>query len=279
MTEASDESRTTSAAAQSPPARPASTVILVRPAASEFEVLMVRRLANAAAFADVFVFPGGVVRPDDYAAGSKSDGLSPIEAMARLTERGGRPPADAGTAQAFFRAAIRELFEEAGVLLARDSLGSSARLSDARERWAAHREALQADRGALTDILGGEGLIPDDRGLIYFSHWVTPLGAPRRFDTRFFVGEMPEGQEAVHCQIETTESMWISPSAALEQAEAGSFPLVFPTRMHLRRLAACATYDDVLAFARSKPIVTVQPTIEPGATRERIISFDENAAW
>jgi 8-oxo-dGTP pyrophosphatase MutT (NUDIX family) len=260
-------------------ARPAATVILSRPAERGFEVLMVRRLASAAAFADVFVFPGGGVRSDDYDAGPDSGGFSPTEASLRLTERGGRPPAEVGLALAFFRAAIRELFEEAGILLARDADGYFPRMNDAPERWATYREALQADRTSLIDVLRAERLSPDDRQLVYFSHWVTPTGLPRRFDTRFFVGELPEGQIAAHCRVETTESIWISPRVALERAAAGSLPLVLPTRLHLRRLAAFASQADVMAFARSKSIVTVQPTMEPGVTLERIHAFDENAEW
>lgn len=260
-------------------ARPAATVILTRPADRGFEVLLVRRLASAAAFADVFVFPGGSVRSDDDEAGPYGGGLSPSEAMTRLTDRGGRPPTEAGLALAFFRAAIRELFEEAGILLARDAAVKFPRMDLAAETWAAHREALQADRTSLIDVLRAERLVPDDRELVYFSHWVTPTGLPRRFDTRFFVGELPEGQIAAHCQVETTESIWISPRLAVERAEAGSLPLVLPTRLHLRRLAAFASQDDFLAFARSKPIVTVQPTIEPGVTTDRIHPFDENAEW
>jgi 8-oxo-dGTP pyrophosphatase MutT (NUDIX family) len=259
-------------------ARPASTVILLRRAAPGFELLLVRRLASASSFADVFVFPGGALRADDEQAPTNG-GLTPAEAMSRLTERGGNPPASDSSALAFHRAAIRELFEEAGVLLARDRAGNLARLDDSRERWAIHREALQAGRRSLAEILESERLLPDDRGLIYFSHWVAPLEIPRRFDTRFFVGEMPEAQTTVHCQVETTESIWISPRLALDRADAGALPLVFPTRMHLRRLAALATYDDALAYARAKRIVTVQPMLGPGNTPVNLDHFDERAEW
>src|SRR5713226_6428335 len=99
------------------PARPAATVILVRPSGETFEVLMVRRLASASAFADVFVFPGGVVRADDYVPDPGDAGFAAEDALAAVTTRGSQPPADAELARALFRAAIRELFEEAGILL------------------------------------------------------------------------------------------------------------------------------------------------------------------
>ena len=120
MTETSAATRGEGEPASSPPARPASTVILIRRATTDFEVLLVRRLASATAFADVFVFPGGAVRADDSVAASTIDTFAPAEAMSRLTERGGRPPANDLAALMFYRAAIRELFEEAGVLLARE---------------------------------------------------------------------------------------------------------------------------------------------------------------
>jgi hypothetical protein len=129
------------------------------------------------------------------------------------------------------------------------------------------------------EILESEGLWPDDRSLIYFSHWVAPLDIPRRFDTRFFVGEMPGAQTAVHCRVETTESMWISPRQALVRADSGTLPLVFPTRMHLRRLAAFSTYDDALAYALAKRIVTVQPSLGTGTMPEMVDPYDERAEW
>src|SRR5579859_5855476 len=150
MTDPQHDSQSTTAIA---PARPAATVILVRPAASGFEVLMVRRLASAAAFADVFVFPGGVVRADDYAADPVAGDFSADAALRALTERGGWPPDEAALARAFWRAAIRELFEEAGVLLAHDASGQPFHLLDSREtRWSEHRDALQTGRSTLSEV-------------------------------------------------------------------------------------------------------------------------------
>src|SRR5712692_2249058 len=126
------------------PARPAATVILVRPSENTFEVLMVRRLASASAFADVFVFPGGVVRDDDYAPDPVDSDFSAADALTVLTERGGWPPEDATLALGLWRAAIRELFEEAGVLLARDASGQSFRTPEgSTTRWSDYRDGLQ----------------------------------------------------------------------------------------------------------------------------------------
>ncbi len=261
-----------------PRARPAATVILVRPTPTGVEALMVRRLASASAFADVFVFPGGVVRADDAAPDPIDPGFADADALAALSARGGQPPADAGRARALWRAAIREVFEEAGVLLARDPLGAPARRSDTA-RWAAWRDDLQAGRVTLSEILRQEHLTPDYRRLIYFSHWITPDNAPRRFDTRFFVAEMPPGQTAIHCQVETTESIWIAPAEALARSAAGAFPLVFPTRKHLARLRGFRSVAEVLAFAATKPIRTVHPRREVVGGVERIELPGDGEDW
>lgn len=262
------------------PARPAATVILVRRAEPGFEVLMVRRLASAAAFADVFVFPGGVVRDDDYAADPIESDFTAAEASTALTERGGWPPKDAALARALWRAAIRELFEEAGVLLADDAYGQPFQIpNDAAARWSEHRDALQTGRSTLSDVLGRERLSLDYRRLIYFSHWITPNFSPRRFDTRFFLAEMPAGQTAVHCQVETTESVWIQPRDALEGWTAKTFPLVFPTRKHLELLATLDTLDAALALARTKQIRTLHPGHEVVDGEKLVIAGEEVTWW
>jgi 8-oxo-dGTP pyrophosphatase MutT (NUDIX family) len=204
-------------------ARPSAAVLLVRDAQGGLEVLMVRRGAGAAAFGGAWVFPGGLVEPADYGPGA--DGFGAAEALDELTRRGGTPPASAEDALALWRAAVRELAEEAGVVLG------------------------------------------DPRALVYFSHWITPYGLPRRFDTRFFVAAMPPGQEAVHCGIETDGCRWVEPHDALREYHGGRFPLVLPTRMHLQRIAPFRSVEAVLAEARTKPISTVLPDrpLGPGA--------------
>ncbi|MGH2461468.1 MAG: NUDIX hydrolase [Chloroflexota bacterium] len=252
-------------------ARPSASVILVRDAPAGFEVFMVRRPATASAFADVFVFPGGTVREDDVAAQPGDAAFSPDDALAELTQRGSAPPVSPGRAIALWRAAIRELFEEAGVLLARDALGQPLRISDAAApRFATYRGSLQAGQTSLATILSQERLTVDYHQLRYFSHWITPSHLPRRFDTRFFATELPVGQTALHCQIETTEGIWISPRDALARADAGQLGIVFPTRKHLERLAPRSSVDDLLGFAAGKAIRTVQPVLSRTDGAERI---------
>jgi 8-oxo-dGTP pyrophosphatase MutT (NUDIX family) len=262
------------------PARPAATVILARVAGSGYEVLLLRRLASASSFADAFVFPGGVVRQDDFEPDPVPTDFGEAGALSALTSRGSEPPADGALARALFRAAIREVFEEAGVLLARDASDQPLRLNGGNEstRWSAYRDALQSKQLTLRDLLGREALRPDYRSLTYFSHWITPDDIPRRYDTRFFVGPMPDDQTAVHCQVETTESVWIAPRDAIEQAER-DLPLVLPTRAHLARLATAPTLSEVLEFARTKAIQTVHARRFSQARVDLVSLSGAGATW
>ena len=267
--------------AASPPPRPAATVILLRPAGAGYEVFMVRRLARAAAFADAFVFPGGSVGPEDGREVPSVGELDPAAARESLAARGSRPPDDPRLALALYRAGLRELFEEAGVLLARERSGRLARITEAdASRWDEMRREVQAGRLGFGELLRREGLVLDERQLVYFSHWITPIGEPRRFDTRFFVARMPPEQVAAHCAVETTEGAWVAPAEALERAARGAFPLVFPTRKHLEVLAAHPTLDEALHFAATKPIRTVQPSRRPAEGEDAIPgAFAEGAWW
>lgn len=236
---------------------------------------MARRIAAARAFAGAFVFPGGTVQKDDFAADPLPSGFAAADADHALSARGGTPPDEPAAARAIFRAALRELFEEAGVLLAQDAAGRPFQAAPADAAvWQKRREALQAGQLSFSDLLTVGRLVPGYRSLTYFSHWITPVSVPHRFDTRFFVAQLPEGAEPTHTAIELTESLWITPRAALARADAGSFPIVFPTRMHLRRLAAWETLPDFLAFARTKEIRTVQAAREIVDGEERITLTD-----
>lgn len=247
---------------------PSASVIVVRPSRDGFEVFMVRRSARAAAFADVFVFPGGTVRKDDYL---DLPGATELTAADALSARGGTPPPSPAAAIALFRAAVRELFEEAGILLALDAADQPLQISEsAAPRFAEFRRRLQAGDLTLADPLSQEQLHLDLGRLHYFSHWITPAHLPRRFDTRFFVAELPAGQTALHCQIETTEGVWITPREALERADRGQFGIVFPTRTHLTRIAPYQSVADLLQFADTKPIQTVQTRRSVVNGKERI---------
>ncbi len=224
---------------------------------------MVRRSASSRFAADVFVFPGGTIRDGDTNARvlSRCGGLTAESAHATLAERGGTPAATPELAIGLYIATLRELFEEAGVLLALDDHGQALGITDGerRRRLADARAALQSGSLALGDLLEDEGLRLSGDRLIPFSHWITPRTSPKRFDTRFFVAAMPSDQTAVHCDVETTEGVWMTPRVALERCARGELKLVHVTIEHLRRLVDLASVDDVLEFARAKRIRTVCP--------------------
>jgi 8-oxo-dGTP pyrophosphatase MutT (NUDIX family) len=232
--------------------RLAAAVALLRPGAEEgVEVFMVRRHVRSEFVPDVYVFPGGSVQPGDQEA----------EATAGLCAPVGEGPLPLGAGVR--AAALRELFEEAGALLAyrRDEWWMADGAS--RERFAAYRADLIAGGSTLGHIAAREGLRLATDALAYWAHWITPVGMPKRFDTHFFLAEDQSGQLATHDNVEVTASAWITPEAALEGYEQGRFPLVFATVRQLRELAGLRTPDE--AFARFAGVVP--PAIMPIASR------------
>jgi hypothetical protein len=158
-------------------------------------------------------------------------------------------------------AAIRELFEEAGVLLARERHGRFAHTADpgAAPRFLAYRAALHAGQTTLRAIVEREGLRIALDAVTPIAHWVTPEVEPRRFDTRFFITRMPERQHAVHDATETTGSFWIQPADALARCLADEIVLGPPTWQTLKDLSAFHTVDDVLAWADRRLVHRVEP--------------------
>ena len=250
-------------------ARDAATIMLVRDAVSDegpaLEVCMLRRHLNSDFIGGAYVFPGGKVDDEDRtpAAEEACALLSDVEASAMLgVESGGL---------AFWVAALRECFEEAGVLLAYqgdaagDGAGGANTLLDAhdpgtRQRLAALRVALNAGDIRFLDACRGEGLrLATDR-VHYFSHWITPEGAPKRFDTRFFVAALPPGQVPIHDDHETVDTVWVRPDEALARAKAGEFDLIFPTMKNLEAISRFVTSGDLLAAAAAVGRV---PTVLP----------------
>lgn len=178
---------------------------------------------------------------------------------------GGGVDAADGPVDAFRLAAIRESFEESGLLLARHRDGSMIALEtpDVVARFAAHRSAVDHGEMTMAELFALENLTPATDVLVSISRWVTPLGAPRRYDTRFFVARAPERQVALHDDREVVDHVWIRPVDALERHDAGRFELILPTRRTLEELAGFRTVDDALeALAgRDEPDV-IAPTME-----------------
>jgi 8-oxo-dGTP pyrophosphatase MutT (NUDIX family) len=226
----------------------ASTVILAKPGGGgRFEVLMTRRSPHLKVLAGFLVFPGGAVEEDDWSDRmlARCRGLSPPEAQQILAAA--MTPEQA---MGHWVAAIRELFEETGihffVKLQRDSLEPS--FDALRERLAQSREALWRRRLALADLLESEQLFCD-----YLFHRITPNHHPVRFDTRFYVGSLPEGQTPLDCSEEVAESFWLTPQEALKLSESGGLPMMPPTLIALRSLAELGSWKNFISTYRLDP--------------------------
>ena len=226
------------------PAIPASTVVLIRPASASFEVLLVKRHDNVAFMGGAHVFPGGRVDATDRIEDPERicDGVA--QAVARM------PDIDPIDAIACHVAAIRELFEEAGVLLARPE--GAVRLRE-------HRHDVASGALTLKQLVGREGLRLALDELVPFAHWVTPEIEIKRFDTRFFVAQLPDGQSAVHDDRETIESEWMEPGMAVERCRRDEIALPPPTWTTLRTLSKLSSAADVMQWARQRRIVRLQP--------------------
>jgi len=232
---------------------PSSTLILLReePAGDHaFSVLMLQRHGSVT-FPGVHAFPGGVVDPGDHSVPGAA--LPPDQAWAPV-EEGDCPPG----ALPYWVAAVRELFEELGILLVeRDGAVLGGPLDP---EIAALRARLHAGEpfGAL---LEAHGLRPATAALYYFSRWITPRQNPRRFDTRFLVGRMPRGQEAVADGTETESCAWFTPRAALAAYERGEIMLIPPTVRTLDDLTGFSSVDSVLEDARRRVVRAVRPEV------------------
>ena len=217
------------------PTRPAATVLLLRDSAAGIEVLMTRRSMTASFAPGAYVFPGGGIDPADSAAHA--------QATRRATQ------SDTHLTQAI--AAIRESFEELGVLLARHADGSFATAADVA---ALDRHAPLAAQCAT------HGLTLTAADVYVLAHWITDRDLPRRFDVPFLVARMPEGQTPVADEAEQFEPVWVRPADALQRHAAGQFFIIFPTIRTLERLQQYASVDAVLAAAASEqPLWTSCP--------------------
>lgn len=217
---------------------------MLRPAAAGFEVFMVGRPPTGT-FSSALVFPGGKVSEGDSAPDLLAccDGVVELEARDAAHRVG----------------AVREAFEEAGILLARR--GGHWLASARAEAFAEERRAVAADTLAFDRFLAAEGLRLALDALVPFAHWITPAAMRRRFDTRFFVALAPTGQEGMHAGGELVSSGWFAPMDALKMGASGSAKLMFPTRMNLLRLLESPTAEAALDAARRQRIVPIEPVI------------------
>lgn len=238
------------------------------------EVFMVRRVIQSDFMPNVYVFPGGSASKDDRAVENAKQLCMPFSAWTADPE--GHTTLGSGIRAA----AIRELFEEAGVLLAYHG-GQMLALNEGNiPRFAEYRQALNDRQGSLVEIAEQEKLIYATDRLAYFSHWITPEGMPKRFDTYFFLATAPEEQEVAHDQLETSEGVWVQPSEALSRYEEGTFPLVFATLYQLRELAAFQSVREILDYSVLHPVKSHLPVLtQEGETSRVYLPDDPDGSW
>jgi 8-oxo-dGTP pyrophosphatase MutT (NUDIX family) len=219
-------------------------VVLLRDGAEGIEAWLLTRVVQMAFAAGMTVFPGGRVDPADASLPMTGGDLAILAA---------RFGCDESTAHALLGAAVRETFEETGVLLS----VPLADLSGAR---------ADVERGLVSfgDLLRSNGLAVDANGLHPWSRWVTPAGESRRYDTRFFVGALPEAAEAQDVTSESSSAAWVPIAAAIEQAQRGERKMLPPTMATLASLAQFSTVAEVLAASGERRLDAVRPQVRVG---------------
>jgi 8-oxo-dGTP pyrophosphatase MutT (NUDIX family) len=252
------------------PIRVAATLILLRDGAHGMEVLLLRRADKADdQNSGASVFPGGVVDTHDRGLHLMCKGLDDAAASARLGV------ADGGLD--YYAAAVRECFEEAGVLFASDAEDNLVELDRLPpSRLEAMRHAAEQGTDALLAMCDAQGWrLAVDR-LAYFSHWLTPPGMPRRFDTRFFIAQMPPGQGVTPDGREIVEHMWLKPAEAVSPARG--LKLMNVTRRTLEQLATFDSTADCMAHARSLSTIALNmPRLADGPSGRRAVNMEEAA--
>jgi 8-oxo-dGTP pyrophosphatase MutT (NUDIX family) len=246
--------------------RPSSTVILLRDApAGGFSVLLLERHGSIA-FPGAHAFPGGVVDPHDAEAPGAT--LPPDQRWAE-PGLGDRPP-DALT---YWVAAVRELFEEVGILLA--ARAGRVLAGPLAPALLALRARVHGGEG-LARVLADADLVPATAELRYFARWITPVTNPRRWDTRFLVARLPAGQDPCADGTETVSCGWYTPAEALAAYEAGRIQLIPPTVRTLDDLRRFDSVDRVLADAARRVVRAVTPEIVQAAGGDPAIQYPEN---
>jgi glyoxylase-like metal-dependent hydrolase (beta-lactamase superfamily II)/8-oxo-dGTP pyrophosphatase MutT (NUDIX family) len=249
--------------------RPAATLVPLRAAGGGLEVLLLQRHAGSAFLGGAYVFPGGALDREDAsrAWSTRIIGLGSAAANRKLRVTKG--------ALAYWVAAVRECFEESGLLYAVDRDGEPPSLGRLPAIVRA-RAALNARTTTFAAFLAAEDLYIPAGSLAYFAHWITPPLRSRRFDARFFLAQAPEGQDAMHDSVETVHSLWIAPQEALDRAARGEIEMAFATQSTLRLLARFGTPDEAIAHARSLQAVDCnRPCVAQGCEGEKIFRLGD----
>lgn len=244
---------------QVPPARDASTVVLLRDA-SVLETFLMRRAATMAFAAGMYVFPGGRIDDVDCDIDVRWTGTLPEADRMTATE---------GAARGLIVGAVREVFEETGVLLAVDDAG---RVPAEDDHWEADRSLVAESSEALADVLARRGLRLDPALLPLWTHWITPEIESKRYDVRFFVAAVPPGQRVRDVSGEADLVRWISPPEALTDYARGQLPMLPPTVATLADLAPMPDVGSVLAAAAEREVRPLMP--RPRLAEDGTVAWD-----
>lgn len=227
------------------PLKPASTILLIRDGDEGLEVFMVVRHHQTDFASGALVFPGGKVDPQDRLHEMRAfcdgvDGINDYSLSLRI-------------------AAIREVFEECGILLARINGENFLLNAEQLKALEIYRDALREKEIYMKDFVIKENLKLACDQLHHFAHWITPEMVPKRFDTHFYLVQTPEDQIGLHDGHESVDSLWITPQTALKEAKEGKRIIIFPTRMNLKKLGENKTLREAIQFVNSSSIYKVMP--------------------
>ncbi|MFP6807940.1 MAG: NUDIX domain-containing protein [Pseudomonadales bacterium] len=225
---------------------PAATILMLRDGPQAIEVFMVVRHHQIDFASGALVFPGGKVDPGDNDVREYCDGS-----------------ADVGdTELSLMVGAIREAFEECGILLARNKGESSLINGEKLSTLDHYRDSLNKGELSIAQFLETENLVLACDRLHRFSHWITPDMMPKRFDTHFYLAEAPDDHLAIHDGHESVDSIWISPEDALAGADNGKYTIIFPTRLNVEMLGESTSVDNAIEMANKRKIIPVLPWTE-----------------
>ncbi len=238
------------------PALASATLMLLRQGARSPEILLMQRHARSHDFPALYVFPGGLVEHDDAVLENRLHGVE----TASITSTA--PHIGTQRLQRFLVAAIRETFEEAGILLARRRGEPGPLPPEILNNLLTQRLDLQRGHVAFRDLVERHDLELVAEAIHIHAHWITPEFIPRRFDTLFFCARMPEGQKAQADGEEMTDQIWMRPEDALRERESGTRRIMFPTACNLDTIAGFADVDLALESSRARSVIPVLPRLE-----------------
>jgi len=238
--------------------RPAATIVLLRDGVAGMEVLLMRRTRNAGFVPGAYVFPGGRVDGTDADARLVEllADLTEGQAADRLQLYDADPPAIA-----YYLAALREAFEETGILVGERPDRSPPPTAAEDAEVDSVRDALMQEQISFADALRRLGCRIDGDAIEYIAHWITPKPEPRRYDTRFFAAKVRDAAEAIIDPREMTDALWLTPSEALDRLDSGDLPMVFPTIKTIEQLSVYETVSEALEGIGGQQVRTILPTL------------------